>query len=183
VIRQREFTTPNPMNNVRDEFKGMYPEEIREKLAPLRTDLVNVCLHRTKDFNKSSVLRAGNAFLASEFILVGAGHIDARGMLGLHHLENFKRADNLEETVAYLHERDYKVYAVVGEVADTVLYDEIFPVKTAFVYGEEGYPLAPEDIQLCDASISIPQRGVDRNLNTAQNGAVFMAEYSRQHRV
>lgn len=173
------------MHNVVDELKGLSAEAAREKLFSKRTELVNVCMNLTNDFNKASVLRAGNAFLAKEIYFVGNKKTDRRGMTGLHHLEVVRHADTLEELVEHLHSEGYTVYAVdnTPSLNPKSVYAVKLPEKSAFVYGEEQRGLTAEETALCDGALYIPQRGAVRSLNIAQAAAVMMSEYTRQHRV
>lgn len=183
MITTIDYITDRPFTNVMPQFTNMDVDQIKELLAHGRSPLINVCMNLTSDFNKSSVIRAANAFLAQETILVGGKKYDRRGTVGMHHLELIKHADNLEEVVAYLHASDYTVYAVdnIPSYNPRVIYDVELPKKSAFVYGEEQLGLSQGSIELCDSMIYIPQRGAARSLNVAQSAAVVMAEYTRQH--
>lgn len=184
MITAIEYHTDQLSKNVVEQFKNMEAAQIREAIAGGRSDLVNVCMNLTSDFNKSSVIRASNAFLCRETIIVGNRRFDRRGSLGLHHFEVIKHADTLEEVVEYLHADGYTVYAVdnILELNPQAVYDVDLPSKSAFIYGEEQNGLSPEQIALCDSMVYIPQRGVARSLNVAQSAAVMMSEYNRQHR-
>lgn len=184
TIETINYSTDRLSKNVREQFLNLEPEQVREALDAGRSDLVNVCMNLTNDFNKSSVIRSSNAFLAKETILVGKRSYDRRGTLGMHHFEILKHAETLEEVVDYLHEQDYRIYAVdnIMEFNPQPLYDVDFPMKSAFVYGEEQNGLTREQIDLCDAMVYIPTRGAARSINVAQAAAVLMSEYTRQHR-
>lgn len=184
MISTISYTTDRVAKNVVDQFQNMEPEQIREAIENGRSDLVNICMNLTSDFNKSSVVRSSNAFLCRETYFVGNKRYDRRGTVGMHHFEVIKHADTLEEVVEQLHSEGYTVWAVDnGPLVDPVaLYDVQFPRKTAFVYGEEQRGLASEEIALCDGAVYIPQRGSVRSLNVAQCASVLMSEYTRQHR-
>jgi len=184
MISTIEYTTDRLSTNVQQQFVNMEAEQIKEAIAGGRNELVNVCMNLSSDFNKSSVIRASNAFLCRETYIVGKKKYDRRGTVGMHHFEVIKHGDTLAEVVEHLHSEGYTVYAVDnGPLLDPVaLYDVDFPIKSAFVYGEEQAGLSPEDIALCDAAVYIPQRGIVRSLNVAQCAATMMSEYTRQHR-
>lgn len=185
MITTFTYETNQLSDNVIAEFKNMLPHQIKEALENGRSELVNVCMNLSSDFNKSSVIRSSNAFLCRETIMVGKRRYDRRGTVGTHHFEIVKHADTLEEVVEYLHADGYKIWAVdnVPEHNPQAVYDVDLPIKSAFVYGEEQRGLSPEEIALCDGMVYIPQRGVVRSLNVAQAAAVMMAEYTRQHRL
>lgn len=185
AITELEYHTDKLSVNVQAQFLNMEPEQIKEALAHGRSELVNVCMNLTSDFNKSSVIRASNAFLCRMTYIVGKRRFDRRGTVGMHHFEVLRHAETLAEVVERLHAEGYSVFAVdnTPEFRPTDVYDFALPPKSAFVYGEEQAGLSAEEVELCDGSLYIPQRGAARSLNVAQAAAVMMAEYSRQHRV
>lgn len=180
-----EYQTNQLSKNVQEQFLNLSAEQIKEATAGGRSELVNICMNLTSDFNKSSVIRASNAFLCRETYLVGKKKYDRRGTVGMHHFEVIKHADTLSEVVDQLHSEGYIVFAVDNTLSlkPQVVYDAELPKKSAFVYGEEQAGLSEEDMALCDAGLYIPQRGIARSLNVAQAAAVMMSEYSRQHRI
>jgi len=184
AITTIEYQTDRLSKNVQEQFLNLSAEQVKEAVAGGRSGLVNVCMNLTSDFNKSSVIRASNAFLCRETYIVGGKRYDRRGTVGMHHFEVIKHADELAEVVEHLHSEGYVVYAVdnTPSMNPEVVYDVELPEKAAFVYGEEQTGLSAEEAALCDAAIYIPQRGVARSLNVAQAAAIMMGEYSRQHR-
>jgi len=182
AITAFDYSTDRVATNVQEQFLNMEAAQIREALEGDRSHLVNVCMNLTSDFNKASVIRASNAFLCRETIIVGRRKIDRRGTVGMHHFELIKHADTLEEVIEYLHDEGYTVYAVdnTAELHPKSVYNAILPSKSAFVYGEEQQGLTLEQASLCDGALYIPQRGAARSLNVSQAAAVMMGEYTRQ---
>lgn len=183
AITAFDYSTDRAATNVQERFLNMEVAQVREALAHGRSDLVNICMNLTSDFNKGSVIRASNAFLCRETIIVGRRKMDRRGTVGSHHFELVKHADTLEEVVAYLHGEGYSVYAVdnTPALSPKSVYTVELPLKSAFVYGEEQRGLSQEEASLCDGALYIPQRGAVRSLNVSQAAAVMMSEYTRQH--
>lgn len=189
-------TTDN--RNVTDEFKGMSDDFIRLELQARRTQMVNIAMNLTHDFNKSACMRAHNAFGGKEFVFVnrineqnpeqegGVKKYDRRGAVGVHNYESIKhvRVDQWNDYFADLKADGYTIYAVDNTTGynPEVIYDVELPEKSAFVYGEEGLGLSDEMIQACDAMVYIPQYGSVRSLNISQAAAAVMSEYSRQIR-
>lgn len=176
--------TGNKPNNIGDDFYNMTTEQIRAELATGRSPMVNICMNLTSDFNKSSVIRANNAFLGREVIIVGKRRFDRRGTVGAHHYETVKHSETLEPVIKALHDEGYTVFAVdnTAEFSPKAVYDVELPAKTAFLYGEEQAGLSRESIELCDDMVYIPQYGSVRSLNVAQAAAAMMSEYNRNHR-
>ena len=193
----QEFDPLTDTRNIADEFKGMSVDAIRLAVQKIRTPMVNIAMNLTSDFNKSSVLRAHNAHAGREFVLVnrvneqdpsnteGIKKWDKRGAVGTAHYETLKYVTDWETLFEGYRAEGYTIYAVDNNVdfgEPVAIYNEVFPEKTAFVYGEEGLGLSPEMIRACDAMVYIPQFGTVRSLNISQAAAVCMYEYSRQHR-
>lgn len=170
--------------NVIDYFKGMADEEIRADLDSRRTPLVNICMNLSSDFNKSSVIRANNAFLGRKVYIVGRKRYDVRGAVGTRHYEHVDHSETLAPVIEELIAEGYLVCAVdnIESYSPVNLFDLKLPEKVAFVYGEEGLGLSAEAIELCNGPmIAVQMHGSVRSLNVAQCAAVLMAEYSRQH--
>jgi tRNA G18 (ribose-2'-O)-methylase SpoU len=174
----------NTPTNVEDRFFNMTTENIREELEIGRSKIVNVCMNLTSDYNKSSIIRANNAFLGKEVWLIGKRRFDRRGAVGSQHYETIKHVQTLEECIEVLKSEGYFVWAVdnTPSINPQVIYDADIPEKSAFVYGEEQAGLSAESVALCDGAIYQPQWGSVRSINVAQMAAVVMSEYSRRWR-
>lgn len=168
--------------NVADYFKHWTTEEIKACLQKNRSGIITIFQNIQGDFNKSSAIRAHNAFLGHSVYIVGRRKYDKRGTVGTHHYENIYHADTLAEVIDYLHSLGYKVYAVdnIMEYNPKNILDEKLPYKSAFVFGEEGPGLSLSDINLCDDMIYIGMYGSVRSLNVASAAAVIEFEYARQ---
>lgn len=166
-------------NNVIDIYKKWTAEEVRADLQAGRSELVNICMNLTHDFNKSSVIRAANAFLAKETYIIGRRRYDKRGGVGMHHYETVFHADSFNEVYSKLKTMNYTFVAVdnIEEYNPINIRHAIFPPRTAFVFGEENKGLSKEVIDLCDMMVYIRQRGAVRSLNIAQAASCAMYEY------
>ena len=171
-------------NNVIDIYKEWTAAEVRADLQKNRTDLVTVMMNLTHDFNKASAIRSNNAFLGKEVYIVGRKKYNTCGDVGMRHYETVYHADSLGEVIDKLHKDGYTVYAVDNqmEYSPVNLWDENFPRKSAFVFGEEQRGLSQEGIELCDKMVYVAMYGSVRSLNVASCATVIMAEYSRRYR-
>lgn len=172
--------------NVRDEFKDILDTvAIRASLAERRSDLINVAMNLTSDFNKGTIIRTANAMLVRETWLVGKKKFDPRGTVGTHHYETIKHHEDWSFVRDYLRSEGYTIFAVdnIDSFEPKVFWDVEFPAKSAFVYGEENAGLSADVIEDCDDMIYIPMQGSVRSLNAATAAAIVMSEYSRQHRI
>lgn len=169
--------------NVSDEYKRVPMKMIRESLDEKRMPLVNVLFNITGDFNKSSVVRTTNAFLGDRVYIIGKRRFDRRGAAGTHHYEHINHSTEFDEVLAELESDGYTVFAVdnTAEFAPVNIWDAEIPLKSAFVYGEEGNGLDDDTVSKCHQSIYIHQRGSVRSINVAVASGIVMAEYSRRH--
>lgn len=170
--------------NVAEMYKEWTLAEIRADLDTRRSEVVQIFMNLTTDFNKASGIRVNNAFSGSAVYIVGKRHYNRVGSVGTHHYEHVFSANTLQEVVEKLHGDGYTVYAVdnIMSYEPKSMWDVEFPSKTAFVYGEEQRGLQAEDIALCDAMVYCEMTGSVRSLNVANASAVLLSEYTRQHR-
>lgn len=171
-------------DNVRDDLKGLTTQQVKDTLETRRTPMVTVCMNLTSDFNKASVIRAHNAFLGNDIIIVGKRRFDRRGTVGTYHYETIKHTPNFMDVYSHLRGRGYTLIAVdnTPQFSPQSVYDTNIPRHAAFIYGEEQKGLSEDVVALCDMVVYIPQYGSVRSINVAQAAAVMMSEYNRRHR-
>ncbi len=169
--------------NVVDAYRDKLISEICQDLDVRRSETIVICMNLTGDFNKASVIRAANAFLAKEVILVGKRRLDRRGAVGTHHYEHILHEPDtsfFEE----LKQEGYTIFPIdnVKEYEPKRIDNYKLPLKCAFVFGEELLGLSDEVISQCNAPmLYIPQYGSVRSINVAQAAAITLYEYTRQH--
>lgn len=169
--------------NIAERYKQWTNDEIRADLQKNRSECVNIFMNVSGDFNKASAIRSHNAFLGKEVYIVGRRRYDHRGTVGTYHYETVYHADELREVIDILHAEGYTVFAVdnVIDYNPISIFDIQFPVKSAFVYGEEGDGLSLEHIEMCDKMVYIQQYGSVRSLNVASAASIIMYEYTKQY--
>ena len=169
--------------NVINKYKDWVNAEIRADLQKNRSECVNIFINLSGDFNKASAIRSHNAFLGKEVYIVGHRRYDIRGTVGTNHYETIYHADDLREVVDKLHAEGYTIFAVdnIEKYNPECIFDVQFPIKSAFLYGEEGDGLSKRSIQMCDRMIYIQQYGSVRSLNVASAASIVMYEYTRQY--
>ncbi len=175
--------------NVIDYYKSWETEAIKADLDTKRTILITLFINLSGDFNKSSVVRSGNAFGVAKTIIAGKKKWDRRGAVGTHHYEHVEYWDDPIAAIDWYRTELYSVIPVdntepfhpvpLYTSSSGVLY--VFPQKTMFVYGEEQAGLSKEVIEACDnAPIYIPQYGSTRSINVAAAASIMMAFYDFQ---
>jgi len=169
--------------NVLDKYKTWLDEEIRADLELNRSPMVNIFVNLQGEYNKASAIRSHNAFLGKEVYIVGRRRYDVRGAVGTNHYETIYHADDLREVVDKLHGEGYTIFAVdnIEKYNPENIFDVQFPIKSAFLYGEEGDGLSKRSIQMCDRMIYIQQYGSVRSLNVASAASIIMYEYTKQY--
>jgi tRNA G18 (ribose-2'-O)-methylase SpoU len=168
--------------NVRDEFKGMTREEIREALKPKRNGLTFAFHNAIRDFNFSALIRVCNAFACEGVIYSGFRKFDPRGAVGTVHYENVQHYVDPELFINVINmARDFGYEFVVAE-SDTYDKSELLPrfkwnPKTILMLGEESVGVPAEYIAMADRIVSIPQVGSVRSLNVASAGHILAYDY------
>lgn len=197
TVDKPEYLNPaTDTRNVVDEFKGMSTEIIRMRMQSRRVPAVNIAMNLTHDFNKASVLRSHEAHAFKEFILInkvneqdptnpsGVKKFNKRGTVGTHLYSNIKHTTDWKTVIEGYRSEGYTIFAVdnIDSYQPKSIDEAAMPVKSVFVYGEEGLGLSNEVIESCDEMIYIPQYGIPRSLNIAQAASIVMYEYARQNK-
>lgn len=170
--------------NVIDRYKEFSHEQIVADLDTRRTDLVNVVINLSNDFNKSSVIRAHNAHNGRLVVVAGKRKYNRTGSIGSHNYIHVVHVADPIDAICALVEDGYSVSAVdnVPEFNPQPIGSVKLPKKTAFVYGEEGLGLTREMVEACNGpTVYLPQFGSIRSINVAQMAAIAMFVYDQQH--
>lgn len=175
---------PDASRNVIDLYKAWTEEQIAADLETRRTPLVSIACNLTSDFNKASIIRANNAFTGRKVIITERRRFNKRGTVGTHNYEHVEYVESTLTAIATLIDEGYTVYPVDNspEFDPQPVLSVALPVRTAFVYGEEGLGLSAEIVDACDgAPVYIPQYGSVRSINVAQCAAIMFQMYDLAH--
>lgn len=180
TITTIEYTANSLAKDFQGQFLNLNEDQVEEADTHGHSSLVNICMDLTSNFNKSSIIRASNAFLCRKTYLVSEDSVEAVNL----DVESFEYSSSLSEIVDNLHKEGYFIWAVdnIDSYGPQNIFDVELPEKSAFVYGRENDGLYAKEIELCDGMIYIPMAGAARSLNVAQAAAATMSEYTRQHR-
>jgi tRNA G18 (ribose-2'-O)-methylase SpoU len=91
---------------------------------------------------------------------------------------SFERVEDPAEFLAGLPGR--KVATVPNDLGATNLASFAFGEDDTVLFGSEGQGLRPEVLELCEARVTIPQRGVTESLNIAVAVGIVAHEFFRQ---
>lgn len=169
--------------NVRDEFKGLSREQIKESLTSRRNNLMFGFHNAIRDFNFSALIRACNAFGCEGVMYSGFRKFDPRGAVGTLHYENVQHYPNSEDFVKTIAAM-CAWYGYEFVVAESDEYDKSVMLpdfqwndKTILMLGEESVGVPQEYIDMADRIVSIPQVGSVRSLNVASAGHILGYDY------
>jgi len=165
---------------VRDEFKGMAPEEIKRDLDGRRFRFGVLVANLVYDFNLGTIIRNANAFLAREVFLYGRKKADLRGAMGAHVYENPVHVPD----VAALRARAAGYTLVCFEEAprSVPLPEFSWPHSPLMVFGQEG-PGVPDELQAaCEHTVQIPLYGSMRSINVGVAAGIAMHDWHAKRR-
>lgn len=164
--------------NIIDYYKGWENEQIIADLdmrrLPFAVGLENI----SGDFNKSTIIRSTNAFLAKETWIIGKKQWDRRGAVGTHNYIHLKYSPSLSDI--YLNQpqiRDMKWVAVDNVPGAASIVDYEWSPESFMIFGEEGRGISPMALGMAEDVIYIPQLGSVRSLNVGVAGGVVMYDY------
>ncbi len=160
---------------VRDEFKGMAPDEIRAALAPRRHAFGVLVANVHYDINLGSIIRTANAFLAREILIYGRRKTDLRGAMGAHVYEEIVHLRDDGELDAFLRTRAYSLVCLEQAPGAVGLPDFRWPPRPLLIFGQEGPGVPPELLARADHVVAIPQFGSIRSLNVGVAAGIAMS--------
>ena len=175
----QEFTR----RELRDKAIKRYEKErLKNKLLATHGvhDFVLVLDSLKSGFNVPKLFRSAEAFGAHEVHLIDIGFFDPAPAKGAFRKVSAKFHDDFDSCYKKLKQDGYEIFALDFD-ADKILSDIKFPVKSAFILGNEERGLSIDlnnypDIQ----KIKIPQYGNVQSLNVSIAGSIVMYEYLRQ---
>lgn len=168
--------------NVRDEFRGMTKDQIKEALAPRRNGLMFAFHNAIRDFNFSALIRVCNAFACEGVMYSGFRKFDPRGAVGTLHYENVTHYPNESLFRGVIQSAKMLGYEFVVAESDEYEKSEYLPGfqwndKTILMLGEESTGVPQDYIDMADRIVSIPQIGSVRSMNVASAGHILAYDY------
>lgn len=139
-------------------------------------------------YNVGSLFRTADAFLLEAVYLVGytafPPHKEIKKTaLGAEDTVAWKHFRPIEEAIADLRERGYRIYAVEQAEGSRMLQQAgTEKDKIALIFGNEVTGVEASTLALCDGCIEIPQLGMKHSLNVSVAAGVVLWEFVR-HRI
>jgi len=162
---------------VRDEFKGLPPEEIKRRLDARRFDFALLAANVAYDINIGSIIRSANAFLAREVAIYGRRKADLRGAMGAQHYEDLVYLADSAALGEFLENRRYTLVCFEDAPGAVELARFDWPARPLLAFGQEGPGLPPELLARADATVVIPQYGSMRSLNVGVAAGIAMYDW------
>lgn len=138
-----------------------------------------VLLNEVQDpHNVGATIRSAAAFGASAVLLPGARQAPITGAVikasaGMAFALPLVSVENIQQVVADLKKRGFRVYGLAGEGKHSV-HTEAFDAPSLFILGNEAKGLPQKTSQICDRVLSIPIEAKAESLNVAAAAAVVL---------
>ncbi len=162
------------------------PERVQRVAAALERRLgsvVAVCEAVRRRHNVSAILRSCEAFGVHEVHLVTSGFRAAAGAArGGERWVVRRRHDRVEDAIAALHARGFRVYAADLEAGAYT--PESVPVDTplAVLFGSEMTGVSTTARSLCDGVVHVPMVGLTASLNVSVSAAIILRTIADRRR-
>ncbi len=134
-------------------------------------------------YNVGSILRTCDCLGINEVIFTGYTPFIDKGLpheqakltkeihktaLGAEQTVKWQRFGSIEESIKYLHDKDFKVYALEqGENSLNLADSPEFPEPFALILGEEVHGIPTDILALCDGTLEIPMCGQKESFNVS----------------
>lgn len=135
--------------------------------------------HLKVDFNIGKIIRSAEAFGARSVDVVGTTFFDPLPAKGCMKRVPWKMTPTFTESYMNWKNEGYVFYAFDSE-AEHTLHESIFPDKSAFIMGHEGFGLSFKKEDFPEIRwVKIPQFGMVESLNVSVAASIVMYEFIR----
>lgn len=157
---------------------GMSTEEIRDELAPLRSDMSIAVVRAKNPFNIGAIIRVAHSFLVREIFLIGVEPYYERAAMGMRKYENIVECETEEGFLAQVKGRP--LVAVERDQSTTSLWEAPMPERLVFVFGSENDGVPPSLLSAATTVLSIPMYGINHSFPVAIASGMVLAEWARR---
>ncbi len=169
---------------VRNEFGG---EQISLEAARelTRAPVVGVLDRIRSAHNVGSIFRTADGACLQELILCGYTptpphrHLEKTALRSVESVP-WRHAEKIEDAIAELKSRGFQILGLEFTKESVPLYDFDLQFPLALVAGNEADGLAPGVLQMCDAVVHLPMRGLKSSLNVSVAFGVAAYETTRR---
>lgn len=174
------------MQKIKNEDLGR--KSVEEFKQSVKTPITIVLDNIRSLNNVGSAFRTSDAFLVENLFLCGLTGTPPnkeieKTALGATETVNWKHYANTADAIKELKDAGYKVYAIEQVENSILLQDFKHPQneKLALVFGNEVYGVEQDIVDMCDASIEIPQLGTKHSLNISVSLGIVIWELAKKY--
>jgi len=159
-------------------------EKEEENAVAMKPSMHFIVQNVSKKHNIGTICRNCTAFDVKSMHLVGNAHYNVFGSQGSDAHVRIEHHPTLEECRDAM-KKELKCEEILGvEITEESVDVAKYPWKgnTAFVLGNEGHGLTPQQKKICDGFVYIKQYGVGTaSLNVAVASSIVMHEFAKYH--
>ncbi|WP_099332343.1 TrmH family RNA methyltransferase [Actinomyces minihominis] len=167
--------------NVEDEFRYMFREAIREKIAARSLGFEVAIENLGHDFNIGSIVRTANALGVSKVHIVGRRRWNRRGAMVTDRYLNVVHHPDVKSFLEDVRPRHLYIAGIDNRPGSEPIEASTLPRDTVLVMGEESAGLSDDMVAACDGVFHITQYGSTRSMNVGHAAAIAMFAWSSQH--
>jgi tRNA G18 (ribose-2'-O)-methylase SpoU len=167
--------------NVADRYRYWTVEAIVAELDTHRHEFVVAIENWQHDANIGTVVRTANAFLASEVLIVGRKRWNRRGAMVTDRYQHLRHLPSVPDVIEYARAGGFTVVGIDNTPGSVPIETAVLPLRTLFLFGQEGPGLTEEAHQAASTTLSIAQYGSTRSINAGVAAGIAMHAWIRQH--
>jgi tRNA G18 (ribose-2'-O)-methylase SpoU len=167
--------------NVSDGYRYWSVEAIVADLDTRRHEFVVAIENWQHDANIGTVVRTANAFLAREVLIIGRKRWNRRGAMVTDRYQHVRHLPSVTELADWALDNGYTVVAVDNTPGAEPIETAELPLKSLFLFGQEGPGLTLQAHAAAAMTLSIAQFGSTRSINAGVAAGIAMHSWIRQH--
>ena len=167
--------------NLRDEYKGLSNEAVKNSLDERRVDLEIAIENVDHDFNVGTIVRSANNFNLKLVHIIGKKKYNRRGAMCTDKYLEIRYWPDLEGFLFDQRNRGRELVAIENNTKRALpMGDKKFTQYTTLIFGSEGNGISSGLLEMADDVRYIESFGSTRSLNVGVAAGVAMYEWIRQ---
>jgi tRNA G18 (ribose-2'-O)-methylase SpoU len=155
------------------------PDEVRDALAPLRSDFSVAVYAAGNAFALGAIIRVAHNFLAREIVVIGDEPAYEKASMGMEKFESIVKVR--DEAAFFEHVGARPLWGVEKDAARRAITSVAeFPRGVVFLFGSERFGIPREVLAKCTDVVGIPIYGVNHSLPLAVAAGIVMHEHARR---
>lgn len=180
-MENSELDPKSDTRNLRDEYKGMSNEAVKDSLDKKRVSLEIAIENVDHDFNVGTIVRSANNFNVQAVHIIGRKKYNRRGAMCTDKYLTIKHWSDVKEFIDDQRARNREVVAVENNTERArPIHDKKFTQDTTLIFGSEGNGISGELLEQADDVRYIESLGSTRSLNVGVAAGVAIYEWVRQ---